>query len=139
MCKKYTNYPKIAILVRNSNFKPLRALEMMYFNIITPPPPPWKFCFVMKMKGNTTLYNKWFRRYENSIIPPKTSKCNQLFMKMTSHFHKLHLIRKTSMVKVAKKLLCWKSAQHVPICPTIYSLLVMKEGLLFAWNFHWQF
>ena len=107
--KKYTNYPNIAIVGNNSNFKPLLVLKMMYFNIIF----PHKLCFLIKMRGRTTSYEKRFRRYQNSPPPPKKKNQNhQLFMKWRHRFrkfekmwisHKLHLIRNISMVKVAKK------------------------------------
>ena len=123
--KKYTNYPNIAIVGNNSNFKPLLVLKMMYFNIIF----PHKLCFLIKMRGRTTSYEKRFRRYQNegahdfirkevqeiSKSPPPPKKKNQnhqLFMKWRHRFrkfekmwisHKLHLIRNISMVKVAKK------------------------------------
>ena len=57
-------------------------------------------------------------------IPQKTSNSHQFFIKMTlplpviwrnvmSLSRKLNLIRNTSMVKVAKKLLCWIFAQQI--------------------------
>ena len=100
--KKYTNYPNIAIVGNNSNFKPLLVLKMMYFNIIF----PHKLCFLIKMRGRTTSYEKRFRRYQNEgshdfirkevqeiskfPLPPKKKKSkSSVIYEMTSSLPKI--------------------------------------------------
>ena len=77
-------------------------------------------CFLIKMWGRTTSYDKRFRRYENSTKNVKMASIiheNNIItsgnLKEMWMSHKLHLIRRTSMVKVAKKLLCWKFARQI--------------------------
>ena len=108
---------------------------MIHFNIIT----THKLRFLIKMRLCTTSNAKQFTKYEihppPPLLPPPPSPPlhkNPIKTSLIIHAndvttfsklekkgmsHKLHLIRKISMVKVVKKRLCWKFAPDVLIYP----------------------
>ena len=110
--EKYTNYLNTAFWTKNSNFKALPVFQMMNFNIIT----PISCNFLIKMRCQMTSYKKQFKKYQNfpqnikisSIIHENDVITPIIWKKWISH--KLHHNKNESMVKVAKKNICWKFA-----------------------------